>query len=198
MSNATEFANNDVQVPYVNGTTTTVESQDEPEQWKRPLAQRDMILEHLRSGKTLTQQEAEDLYGCNAVSAVIYWLKKEGLNVVTDRIRNERGRSIARYRLVEGPEEPQPADAPAQVPQEEPEQTPEEEPTEPTALPEPVQPQQAIEPIAQDAAESVQSLAVVMDLDGPRLQIDDASYRLSKAQMRYLAVTMALFAEMDE
>lgn len=195
MSNTTEFTNNDAPAPYVNGSTTAVESQDESEQWVRPSTQRDLIIEHLRSGKTLTQKEAEELYGCNAIAAVVHWLKKEGLNIVTERFRNEKNRSVARYRLVEDAETSQPAEKPAQ-PSAEP-----TEPTEPTESREPAQPQpeqQPAEPTAQDAVAGVQSLAVVMDADGPRLQIDDTSYRLTKPQMRYLAVTMDLFAKMED
>lgn len=198
MSNATEFVVNDSVETYINGAQTSLEIQEESKPWERPLSQRDLILQHLRSGKTLTQQEAKELYGCNAVSAVIHFLKKEGFDIIPERFRNEKNRSTVRYRLVEDAVATQPDEEPAQPLSEEP--LAEEPDVKPAVSPEPDQPepqpepQPSPEPAERDATESVRSLAVIMDPDGPRLQIDDASYRLTTQQMRYLAVTMGLFA----
>ena len=192
MSNATEFGVSDSVETYINGTSSPLETHGESKPWERPLSQRDLILQHLRSGKTLTQQEAEDLYDCAAVAAAVHLLKKEGWNIVTERFKNERNRSIARYRLEE-PAQPLSEEPLAEEPDDEPAVLPEQDQPEPQPAPQP-----SPEPVEQNASESVQSLAVRMDPDGPPLQIGEASYRLTKPQMRYLSVNMALFAEMEE
>ncbi|UAA86496.1 DNA-binding protein [Acinetobacter baumannii] len=47
------------------------------------------VLTHLKQGRTLTQLEAIQLYGCYRLSAVVHRLRNAGNNIVTYRERNK-------------------------------------------------------------------------------------------------------------
>jgi hypothetical protein len=62
-------------------------------------SQKDAILDHLRSGKSITPLEALALYGCFRLGARIYDLKHEGHDIVTDTEVKDN-KSYASYRLL--------------------------------------------------------------------------------------------------
>lgn len=45
---------------------------------------RDLILDHLASGRPLTADEARDLYGCRRLAARIHELRQAGLEVIRE------------------------------------------------------------------------------------------------------------------
>ena len=56
------------------------------------------VLDHLKQGKTISQAEAIDLFGCYRLSAVILKLRDAGYDIVTHRERNsKRTGTYARY-----------------------------------------------------------------------------------------------------
>lgn len=60
------------------------------------------ILNHLKSGQTLSQAEAIDLYNCYRLSAVIYCLRNLGYDIVKHNECNNSGIGThARYELVQ-------------------------------------------------------------------------------------------------
>lgn len=65
--------------------------------------QNKMILDHLKSGKTITPTEALKLYGAFRLAARIRELRLSGVSIVTERIRVKRNNgshvTVARYRL---------------------------------------------------------------------------------------------------
>lgn len=50
------------------------------------------VLEHLKSGKTLTSIEALDKFGCMQLNSRIHELKKEGHNIETTLVSNGKKR----------------------------------------------------------------------------------------------------------
>lgn len=59
------------------------------------------IREHLESGKGITPIDALNLYGCFRLGARIADLKKQGMDIRTDIIHDEKnGKRYASYRLV--------------------------------------------------------------------------------------------------
>lgn len=62
-------------------------------------SQAELILEHLKSGKTITPLEALDLFGCLRLGARIWDLKDIKHNIVTE-IEEKEGKRYARYRLI--------------------------------------------------------------------------------------------------
>ena len=69
--------------------------------------QKGMILEWLRSGKSITPKEAEDLCGCMRLAAVICDLRKAGYEIEmhTCTSKNKIGgiSNYAKYTLIEEP-----------------------------------------------------------------------------------------------
>ena len=62
------------------------------------VTQLENIRQHLNSGKPITALDALNLYGCFRLSAHIFTLRNEGMNIVTERIvRN--GKWFAQYSL---------------------------------------------------------------------------------------------------
>lgn len=59
------------------------------------------ILEHLRSGQTITPLEALDRYGCFRLGARIYDLKREGHDIRSRMVEGGEGKKVARYLLVQ-------------------------------------------------------------------------------------------------
>jgi len=66
-------------------------------------SQRLEIKRHLLAGGKISQLAALRDFGCMRLADVIYKLRREGLNIVTDW-RTQRGKQFAVYRL-ESPEE---------------------------------------------------------------------------------------------
>ncbi|MGY3589326.1 helix-turn-helix domain-containing protein [Bradyrhizobium sp. USDA 4350] len=62
--------------------------------------QQDIILQHLKDGKNITQMKAMGVYHVPRLSDVIFKLKKKGHNIVTDMFEDEVGGLYASYRLV--------------------------------------------------------------------------------------------------
>lgn len=62
-------------------------------------AQRQQILNHLKSGKAITPLEALQLYGCLRLGARIWDLKKQGHNIKTRIIEVGNGKRVAEYSI---------------------------------------------------------------------------------------------------
>lgn len=73
-----------------------MENKNEEEIYTTQLAN---IRKHLEEGKPITALEALNLYGCFRLSAHIFTLRNEGLNIVTNRI-TRNGKWFAQYSLV--------------------------------------------------------------------------------------------------
>lgn len=63
------------------------------------MSQEKKILEHLKSGKTLTPLEALDLYGTLRLGGHIHNLRKQGHNIRSERVRVGRRANVARYSM---------------------------------------------------------------------------------------------------
>lgn len=63
------------------------------------MSQRDLVMNHLRSGKSISQLEALNLYGCLRLAVIINILRKRGNEIETLRIPH-KGSSYARYKLI--------------------------------------------------------------------------------------------------
>lgn len=57
------------------------------------------ILEYLKAGNGITPMDALDLFGCFRLGARIADLKKMGYDIVTERVKVEGGKYVARYHL---------------------------------------------------------------------------------------------------
>ena len=57
------------------------------------------ILEYLKDGNGITPMDALDLFGCFRLGARIADLKKMGYDIVTERVKVEGGKYVARYHL---------------------------------------------------------------------------------------------------
>ena len=75
-------------------------SQRTGEDVKRQLRQKDLVLEHLRTGQSLTQDQARAEYGVMRLASRISELKKAGHVILS--LRNDQG--CATYLLLEGRE----------------------------------------------------------------------------------------------
>ena len=64
------------------------------------MTQSDLILDHLKQGKTLTSLEALDKMNCFRLASRISTLKKEGYNIESKMIELPSGKHVAEYRLV--------------------------------------------------------------------------------------------------
>lgn len=63
-------------------------------------SQKQLLLEHLLAGKTITPIKALMVYGIHRLAARIRDLREEGHNIVTTRRTDECGHDYAEYRLV--------------------------------------------------------------------------------------------------
>lgn len=63
-------------------------------------SQESAILEHLRSGRTITPIDALNLYKCFRLGARIFGLKKQGYKIESEMITVPSGKRVASYRLV--------------------------------------------------------------------------------------------------
>lgn len=65
------------------------------------------VLDHLKSGRTITQQEATILYGTSRLSSIIFNLRGEGFPIETEMIsvKDRFGDKceVAKYKMVETP-----------------------------------------------------------------------------------------------
>ena len=57
------------------------------------------ILEYLKAGNGITPMDALDLFGCFRLGARIADLKRMGYDIVTERVKVEGGKYVARYYL---------------------------------------------------------------------------------------------------
>ncbi|MBI9080856.1 MAG: helix-turn-helix domain-containing protein [Pseudodesulfovibrio sp.] len=64
------------------------------------LPQADAILTHMRSGKTITQFEALNKYGCMRLASRIHDLRRAGHVITCTKIKTKRGKTIGSYSLV--------------------------------------------------------------------------------------------------
>ena len=56
-------------------------------------------LEYLKAGNGITPMDALDLFGCFRLGARIADLKRMGYDIVTERVKVEGGKYVARYHL---------------------------------------------------------------------------------------------------
>lgn len=62
------------------------------------VTQNQTILDHLKSGRSITAVESVDLYRCYRLGAVILQLRKQGYDIVTNHEKNSSGTGThARY-----------------------------------------------------------------------------------------------------
>ena len=59
--------------------------------------QNDMILDHLKSGKSLTALQALDLFQCFRLASRISELITSGENILSDKIRLPSGKYVSKY-----------------------------------------------------------------------------------------------------
>jgi hypothetical protein len=64
------------------------------------MTQNELILAHLKTGKTITPMEALREYGCFRLAGRIYDLKEDGWPIVCDRLDVGDGKRVGHYHLV--------------------------------------------------------------------------------------------------
>jgi hypothetical protein len=62
-------------------------------------SQNDLILDHLKSGNTLTPLEAMYKFNCLRLSGRILDLRKSGHHIITENYKTPSGKHVARYYL---------------------------------------------------------------------------------------------------
>jgi len=62
------------------------------------MTQEQMVLEHLQSGKSITPIDALNLYGCFRLSAIIFNLKRDGHDIIMQRV-NRNDKWFGKYTL---------------------------------------------------------------------------------------------------
>ncbi len=75
----------------------TFEAPRHREQRETRKGQKSKILAHLESGKSITDDEARELYGCKRLAARINDLRKEGHRITTETVTATNGNDCARY-----------------------------------------------------------------------------------------------------
>lgn len=68
------------------------------------MSQQSQIQSYLEDGNKITPLEALNKFGSFRLSAIIYNLKKEGMNIKTNRI-TKNGKTFAEYELVFEPQQ---------------------------------------------------------------------------------------------
>jgi len=63
------------------------------------MTQKDMILNWLQKGKTITPMEALEKFGCFRLAARIHNLRESGHNIVATDYETPSGKRVARYSL---------------------------------------------------------------------------------------------------
>lgn len=171
---------------------------------------RDQILDHLLSGKTITEKEAKEQYNCGNLTASVHQLRVRGNDIITVRCRDDNGYAYASYRLAKSPvverEISDPllstADPPAA-----------ESVQQSMVLPEPLHHEDADPTPASEAPEpaadqwplkNVGTVTVRLGETGPEIQVcplgegdSHIFYQLSPAQVRYLYANMKMFMDED-
>lgn len=66
---------------------------------KTILSQANAILQYLQNGNGITPMDALNLCGCFRLSARIADLKKRGYDIVTEKVKVDGGKYVARYHL---------------------------------------------------------------------------------------------------
>ena len=64
------------------------------------MKQNEMILQYLKTGKTLTPIEALDMFGCFRLASRVYDLKQAGWPVTCDKRDVGNGKVVGHYTLV--------------------------------------------------------------------------------------------------
>lgn len=62
-------------------------------------SQADAILAHLKNGNGITPMDALNLCGCFRLSARIADLRKRGYDIVSEKVKVDGGKYVARYHL---------------------------------------------------------------------------------------------------
>lgn len=62
-------------------------------------SQEELILAHLKSGKSITPIESLNLYGCLRLGARIWDLGQKGYHIVSKMITLPNGKRVASYRM---------------------------------------------------------------------------------------------------
>lgn len=57
------------------------------------------ILDHLKQGFTITSLEALEKFGCFRLASRISDLRKQGENIIVERVKTGNGKHVAQYRL---------------------------------------------------------------------------------------------------
>ena len=66
---------------------------------KTLISQANAILKYLQDGNGITPMDALNLCGCFRLSARIADLKKRGYDIVTEKVKVDGGKYVARYHL---------------------------------------------------------------------------------------------------
>lgn len=66
---------------------------------EKKMTQKDMILNWLKNGKTITPMEALERFGCFRLAARIHNLRESGHNIVATEYETPSGKRVARYSL---------------------------------------------------------------------------------------------------
>ena len=61
--------------------------------------QANAILKHMQDGNGITPMDALELCGCFRLSARIADLKKRGYEIITEKVKIDGGKYVARYHL---------------------------------------------------------------------------------------------------
>lgn len=61
--------------------------------------QTNAILKHMQDGNGITPMDALELCGCFRLSARIADLKKRGYEIITEKVKVDGGKYVARYHL---------------------------------------------------------------------------------------------------
>ena len=62
------------------------------------MTQKEMIKKHMESGFTLTPLEALRFYNCFRLADVVFKLKKDGMDIITNLVE-DNGKTFAEYHL---------------------------------------------------------------------------------------------------
>lgn len=62
-------------------------------------SQNSRILAHLKKGLTITSLEALRLFGCMRLASRISDLRKQGENIIVEKIKLSNGKHVAQYKL---------------------------------------------------------------------------------------------------
>lgn len=62
-------------------------------------SQKARIKAWLQAGNSITPLEALSRFGCLRLSAIVFDLKKDGMDIATEIIKTESGKRVAEYKL---------------------------------------------------------------------------------------------------